>query len=300
MGGRRWWLGAVVFGAVAAMAMSMTFLSAERGARETPVITVTPAVTATSFPPSSEEPPPALPEPEPTPASPEPGLTPRKPGGGLAELAEGIDLGVVMRDLDTGTDLFAHNPDQGFDSASLVKILIALDALENQDEPEATVVRMLSTSDDDEASRMWSAGGGRRIVATWAEEIGMVGTSPPKNPNQWGDTLTTAADVALLYQYLLKAPNGAVVLKGLDGMTDYGQDGFDQRFGIPAAAGDRRWAVKQGWSCCAGHRTLHSTGLVGPDHRYVVVVLTGQPAGTGAASARARVTDIAAFLLSEH
>ncbi|MCS7479946.1 serine hydrolase [Umezawaea endophytica] len=286
MGGRRWWLGAVVFGAIAAMAMTATFLGAERTRSATPVITVTPA----SVPSTSEEPPVTLPAPT---SPPDPG--PLKPGG-LDELAEGIDLGVVVRDLDTGEDLHAHNPDQRFDSASLVKILIALDALEDQGEPDTAVVGMLSTSDDDEASRMWSAGGSTRIVVTWAERIGLADTSPPRDPNQWGATLTTAADVARLYQYLLKAPGGAVVLEGLEGMADHGADGFDQRFGVPVAAGERHWAAKQGWSCCTDHRTTHSTGLVG--HRYVVVVLTGQPVSTSAAVARARVTEIAEFLLS--
>jgi hypothetical protein len=91
-----------------------------------------------------------------------------------------------------------------------------------------------------------------------------------------------------------------VVLEGLDAMAEFGADGFDQRFGIPAAAGDRRWAVKQGWSCCSDHRTVHSTGLVGPNHRYVVVILTGQPVPVGAAGASAKVTQIAEFLLNEH
>jgi hypothetical protein len=135
-------------------------------------------------------------------------------------------------------------------------------------------------------------------VTTWAERIGLAGTSPPEDPEQWGDTRTTAADLALVYRRLLHDVDGPVVLEGLDGMADFGLDGFDQRFGIPAAAGDRHWAVKQGWACCRGHRTLHSTGLVGPGNRYLVVVLTGQPVGTSVPDARTKVTDIAAALLN--
>ncbi|WNV82259.1 serine hydrolase [Umezawaea sp. Da 62-37] len=290
MDGKRWWLGAVVFGAVAAAAMTIGLLGAERP-REAPTVAATPAVTAASIPPTSAEPPPEpVPEPAATPVPNEP--------GDLAALAEGIDVGVVVRDLDSGDDLASFNPDQEFDSASLVKILIALDALENGREPDATIVHMLSTSDDDEASRMWSDGGGGRIVSRWAKLVGLAGTSPPEDPDHWGDTPTTATDVAAVYRYLLKAPGGPVVLDGLDRMADFGADGFDQRFGIPVAAGARRWAVKQGWSCCAGHRTLHSTGLVGSDHRYVVVVLTGQPVETPVPEARARVTRIVENVLS--
>ncbi|MET1073042.1 MAG: hypothetical protein ABWY11_10395 [Umezawaea sp.] len=217
---------------------------------------------------------------------------------GLDELGRGIDLGVVVRDLETGRDLVLRDQDQSFDSASLVKVLIALDSLVSRRDPPEAVVAMLANSDDGEATRMWDEGGGPRIVTTWAERLGLAGTTPPDDPEQWGDTRTTAADLALVYRHLVHDDDGTVVLEGLDGMTDFGLDGFDQRYGIPAAAGGRHWAVKQGWACCRGHRTLHTTGLVGPDNRYLVVVLTDQPAGTPVPEARAKVTDIAAALLT--
>ncbi|PRY46631.1 serine hydrolase [Umezawaea tangerina] len=289
MGGKRWWLGAAAVGG-AAVAMTATLLGTGDVPR-TPVEATATRVVREDPPPPAVEPPSAV--------EPVPPVEPARSPGGLDELAEGIGLGVVVRDLTTGEDVVSVNPDQEFDSASLVKILIALDALADHRESDPTVAHMLATSDDDEASRMWSEGGGPRIVTTWATAIGLVGTRPPEDPDQWGATTVTAADLVRIYRFLLDDPLGAVVLKGLHGMTDRGADGFDQVFGVPAVAGDRGWAAKQGWSCCSDHRTTHSTGLVGPDNRYAVVVLTAQPVEVSAARARTRVTQVVEFVLSD-
>ncbi|MEO6088864.1 MAG: serine hydrolase [Umezawaea sp.] len=298
MGGRRWWLGAMVFGAVVAMAATSTHLGTgqEQGAvvlvavppSSAPVSPVVPTTSETSTPAPT-----TIQAPEPSPV-----IEPAKPGNYL-DVAGDIELGVVVRDRQTGEDLVSQNPDQRFDSASLVKVLIALEALGTGSQDPAEVSRMLSTSDDDAASRMWSTGGGNRIVTKWVKRLGLTGTAPPADPNRWGDTQTTAADMAAVYLHLFESPDGDTVISALDAMTDYGEDGFDQRFGIPAAADGRRWAVKQGWACCRNGRVLHTTGLVGDDQQYVVVVLTAQPASTTSTAARAKVTEITAALLTE-
>jgi beta-lactamase class A len=228
---------------------------------------------------------------------PSPVIEPAKPVS-YVDVAGDIDLGVVVRDRTTGEDLSSHNPDQRFDSASLVKILIALEVLRTGAQDPDEVSRMLSASDDNVANRMWSAGGGNRIVARWVTRLGLTGTTPPSDPNRWGDTQTTAADMAAVYLHLFESPDGDTVISALDAMTARGADGFDQRFGIPAAADGRRWAVKQGWACCRSGRVLHTTGLLGDDQRYVVVVLTAQPASTNSTAARAKVTEITAALLT--
>jgi len=210
--------------------------------------------------------------------------------------SNGIELGAVVHDRRTGKDVLLDQPDRQFESASLVKLLIALDAME-RGEPTSTVAHMLSTSDDNEANRLWGAGGAGRIVDKWAKRIGLTATRAPANPNKWGDTPTTAGDVAAIYRYLFGHPNGDVVVRALHDMTKFGADGFDQRFGIPNAANGRRWAAKQGWACCAGKRTLHTTGLVGADDRYIVVVLTSHPEKSTWASASATVTKIASRAL---
>jgi D-alanyl-D-alanine carboxypeptidase len=202
-------------------------------------------------------------------------------------------LSVLVRDRRTGEDVVSHRPDATYTSASLVKLLIAFEAL-RQSVPAETVAQMLSRSDDEIASRLWTRLGGSSIVTGWAARIGMTSTRPPADPGHWGSTVVTATDLARLYGYLMeKAPDATrqVILRALDGATARGADGFDQHFGIPGAVTATDWGVKQGWSCCDPGRDLHTTGLVG-DRRYIVVVLTAQPAPTGWATASQRVTAV--------
>ena len=68
------------------------------------------------------------------------------------------------------------------------------------------------------------------------------------------------------------------------------KDGFDQAFGLlsPDIRGDGSGAVaKQGWMCCfSGQYYLHSAGAVGPEKRFLVVLLTRQPRTKGWPAAR--------------
>jgi hypothetical protein len=74
-----------------------------------------------------------------------------------------------------------------------------------------------------------------------------------------------------------------------------GSDGFDQRFGIPSGT-KQPWAVKQAWTNNAESMSMHSTGFVGPDWRYTVVVLTEYPvAKNWATPARAVTAGVAAL-----
>ncbi|WP_329046817.1 hypothetical protein OG738_32795 [Amycolatopsis sp. NBC_01488] len=213
-------------------------------------------------------------------------------GASLAALAPGR-LSVLVRDRTSGRDVVSYRPGALYTSASLVKLLIAMEAL-RQGVPADVVAEMLSRSDDDVAGRLWAKLGGPAIVLSWAKRIGMTSTRPPADATHWGATLVTATDVTRFYAYLMdEVPAGIrqVVLRALDGATEHGTDGFDQFFGIPDAVKAADWAVKQGWSCCDPGRNLHTSGLVG-GRRYIVVVLTAQPATTSWATATQRVTAV--------
>ena len=54
---------------------------------------------------------------------------------------------------------------------------------------------------------------------------------------------------------------------------------YPQRFGIPEGLSAEPVAVKQGWMCCIGSDWMHlSTGVIGPDRRYVMAIGSMQAA----------------------
>lgn len=211
-----------------------------------------------------------------------------------------------------GGMLLQRAPHRVFRSASVIKLLIALDQLEKSDDP--LLGPMLRSSDDGAASELWRRNGRGAIVTRMARKIGLTETAPPpaEKPGFWGYSALSAADVVKIYRYLREeVPAGTreKVLGELRRATRCGTDHFDQYFGIPKAL-KRPWAVKQGWSgfgdapgrpCVdgavpalgpdlgVGRPVLHTTGIVGDK---IVVVLTLQPAGTSFSTAYRQLTGL--------
>ncbi len=227
----------------------------------------------------------------------------------------GVTAGVAVFDRQTGTFTEQLNPAMKFRSASVVKLLIALDYLWNRDPvtgipagDRAQLNSMLRSSDDDAASDFWVRNGGSAIVTRMARELKLTNTDPPpaNQDGMWGYTAMSAADTVKIYRYLLDqapAPVRDLIMGQLRQSTRCSAiDHFDQHFGI-AGAFDRPWAVKQGWSgfggpeagtCHSGasalgteaepldvtHPALHTTGTVGAGDRSIVAVFTLHPTGT--------------------
>lgn len=146
---------------------------------------------------------------------------------------------------------------------------------------------MLSRSDDGMANALWEADGGPEIVTRTAARIGLEATRPPADPSQWGDTSTTADDIVRTYRYLaerLPDPQRNVILDALADAPRQAADGRDQYFGIPDGLPGLPHAIKQGWMTEGDATVLHTTGLVGEHHRYVVVLLTSAPADPASAA----------------
>ncbi|WP_433337459.1 hypothetical protein [Spirillospora sp. CA-294931] len=205
-------------------------------------------------------------------------------------------------------------------SASLVKILIALDYLYtgggNVPPADLALLQpMLRASDDAAASTLWSRGGSTRIVERMVARIGLRDTAPPERPGMWGYTAISAADTVSVYRYLLEKADPRYrdfIMGNLHQAQECAADGWNQFFGIPRAV-PRPWAVKQGWSgfhnippggSCAPStgRTaeldgidltsgaLHSSGTVCEGDRKIIVVLTLHPVGVPSTDAAARLT----------
>lgn len=221
------------------------------------------------------------------------GAIPGKPKGQAANITSLVQqvakatVAAVVVDRQTGATLISENADRTFDSGSLVKVLIALDALRSHPHDSSVASRvttMIRYSDDDLASSFWVSEGGTSIVTRMGRVMGLQSIKPPNPPGEWGWTRLTANDMIRTYDYLMnKAPDGdrQTVLAAMASAAARGSDGFDQRFGIPhALGGSYPWAIKQAWATDDSTRSLHTSGFVGDNWRYEVVVMTEYSLGT--------------------
>jgi hypothetical protein len=203
-------------------------------------------------------------------------------------------VGALVVDRTSGAELLAIEPDRQFRSASLVKLLIAIDTLERGADPQTRkqIAIMLERSDDDIASSLWVAGHGPMIVTRTAGRLELSGTRAPRQPGRWGDVLLTAHDVAHIYEYVLtRLPDvdRELIVDALARAPRVAGDGFDQYFGIPDGLGGT-WAIKQGWSNSQSNLVIHTSGLYGQGWPYVVVLLTEHPLGVPTRTATRSVT----------
>jgi hypothetical protein len=247
---------------------------------------------------------PKNPAPRPAPDVPDvPDVPDKIPPGALANAAKstepGTTLGAVVFDRTTGETVLALDADRPFRSASLVKLLIAIDTLQRGTggEDRQRVARMLAMSDDGLASALWVAGGGPELVTRTSAALGLTGVRPPEVPGQWGEVVVTPRDVVTVYRHVLALPpaDRELIVGALGRAPRYAADGFDQYFGIPDGL-SASWAIKQGWGNNSTSMVLHSTGLVGPGLRYVVVLLTEHPLGSGWQTSAQSVTAAATAL----
>ncbi|WP_433257064.1 hypothetical protein ACQPYK_19345 [Streptosporangium sp. CA-135522] len=175
---------------------------------------------------------------------------------GEPHVPAGVAAGYVVFDRQSGKVTSHRNAHRKFRSASVVKILIAIDYLEShRSVPRndlALLKVMLRVSDDNAATSFWTRGGQGRIIERTARKLGLTDTAPPPAglPGFWGYTSLSALDVTRTYRYLLDRADPKVsglILGHLRQAEQCGSDGFDQYFGIPRGVA-RPWAVKQGWS----------------------------------------------------
>lgn len=187
-------------------------------------------------------------------------------------------------------------------TASVAKLFIADNVLLQEAQGKLTLSPaehqtldvMLRSSDDGAAEKFWSQGDGSAIITEVANRYELSSTAPPPD-GRWWNTVSSAPDLVHYYDLLLDGAGGLppdranVILDDLATSTATGVDGYPQRFGIPEGLWDEPVAVKQGWMCCVGENWMHlSTGVVGADRRYIVVIASLQP--TDDATARATIT----------
>jgi hypothetical protein len=212
----------------------------------------------------------------------------------------GATISVAVLDRVTNQMLTGGN-DQLVAIASVAKLFIADDVLSQ--EPSSALSSadrqaldsMLRSSDDGAAATFWAARGGDTVINDVASRYGLTSTSPPGD-GQWWNTISSASDLVHYYDTLLNGAGGLsgeraeIIVNDLAGSTANGSDGYPQRFGIPDGLYAEPVAVKQGWMCCMdGASWMHlSTGIIGADRRYVMVIESLQPSDD--TTARATIT----------
>ncbi|MES5820711.1 hypothetical protein [Streptomyces sp. RG80] len=249
-----------------------------------------------------------------------PSERPAQADAASVQVPAGVTAGVAVFDRQTGAFTEQLNSSATFRSASVVKLLLALDYLWDRGPgyvvpaaDRAWLEPMLRSSKDSAADNYWSDNGGSAIITRMVQRLGLRDTAPPPatHPGYWGYTALSARDTVAIYRYLLDsapAPVRDFVMGNLRKSTRCASDGFDQHFGV-AGAFEKPWAVKQGWSgsyekgtcgpagTTSATRTasaapaaaadvdltrpaLHSTGTVGAGDRSIVAVFTLHPVGT--------------------
>lgn len=216
----------------------------------------------------------------------------------------GADITLLIKDRNTGR-IVSNGNGRSIVIASVVKLFIADDLLFGGDplspEDVGNFQSMLRSSDDSAAEVFWNRGGGSSIITRVAERYGLDGTAPPTD-GRWWNTVSTAADLVRYYDMLLSGAGGLprekaeMIVSNLAASTSDGIDGtqpdgvYPQRFGIPEGLYAAPVAVKQGWMNVIGNDWMHlSTGVIGADRRYIMVIGSDQSAG--ADDARATITD---------
>ena len=218
--------------------------------------------------------------------------------------ANGATIAVAILDR-ANNQMLSNGNDQLVAIASVAKLFIADDLLSHDSSsPDGTgqlssadrqaLDSMLQSSDDGAAETFWAARGGETIVNGVAGRYGLTSTTPPSD-GRWWNTMSSASDLVHYYDVLLNGSGGLsgeraeIIVNDLAGSTATGADGYPQRFGIPDGLYAETVAVKQGWMCCIGDSWMHlSTGIIGADRRYVMVIESLQPSDD--ATARATIT----------
>jgi hypothetical protein len=215
--------------------------------------------------------------------------------------ARGATLSVAILDRATH-QLVSNGNSQIIATASVAKLFIADNLLLQESQgrlalspaDHAALDAMLQSSDDGAAETFWGQDGGDAIITQVAHRYGLSSTAPPSD-GRWWNTISSAPDLIRYYEGLLDGSGGLpaeqarLIFNDLAQSTPTGVDGYPQRFGIPDGLYAEPVAVKQGWMCCIGADWMHlSTGVIGADRRYIMVIESLQ--ASDEATARETIT----------
>ncbi|MGF7235095.1 MAG: serine hydrolase [Frankia sp.] len=193
------------------------------------------------------------------------------------------EVSVAIYDAVTGRTVMVNDPTtSGWEMASTVKLSIAVALLARAGAgaqlsagQHRLALQMISVSDNAAASQLWSSLGGAPAMGRFFARLGMTSTVPDP-ANQWGLTLTTAADQlavlrAAAYPNPVLGGAGRIALDELLHTVIPGQ-----RWGVPNGVPPGvAVEVKNGWLPYGGGWIIDSLGHVhGAGQDYVMAVYT--------------------------
>lgn len=218
-----------------------------------------------------------------------------------------MTLGVAALNADTGELAVGANGKMQFFSASIAKLVLVVEILDtsrsvNKPVPDTDmklIKRALSGSDDGAMNVLWGTYSGVKAISNVAARLSLGGIKTTADPDQWGEVLVTAADLALLYRHVLRemAPEDrAVIVGALAAAQQIAVDGYYQFFGLLGNGASERVYAKQGWVTYRPSRQyLHSAGVVHDartNNDYALVLLSIQSPNPGTKAAAERITTV--------
>jgi hypothetical protein len=192
-------------------------------------------------------------------------------------------------------------------AASLTKVVVVVDMVDRQrtegvvvtDADRDLIRSALGPSDDLAMDDLWTRFDGQGAIGRVSARLGLSGTHPPSDPSYWGEMATSPDDIVRLYEHVLAmpGPDRDLILGALAAAPPVAADGFAQDFGLLAPGAVSAPIAKQGWMCCFDTTAyVHSVGLIGEDHRFVVALLSRQPYDDDFVTARDGLTAVAAAI----
>ncbi|NUS43063.1 MAG: tat pathway signal sequence [Mycobacteriaceae bacterium] len=193
-------------------------------------------------------------------------------------------VGYVVRDRVSGGSYANGNANAPIWTASTIKLATAADlltrnrsgALHLSGGDYADIDRMLHTSDDDAADRLWFAYAGPDHLAfnNAFRGFGMTGLVPQAGFTRfypyWGFQKCSAADLDRLMTHVLTGlhPDDRNYL-----VTRMRTVDANQQWGVWGAGPAQRPGLKDGWSEEQGGWVVNSVGFVGPGERYTLAIM---------------------------
>lgn len=230
---------------------------------------------------------------------------------GAAEEAadDSTQLAVAVLDRVTGESVAGGRGGEPFFTASLSKVVVAVDVLDRRrleglavtDADLDLLRRALGPSDDNAMNALWSRFDGAGAAGRVSSRLGLTATSSPRDPTQWGEMTVSAADTTRIWEHVLDempAVDRDLLVADMQAAPPRARDGFDQAYGLLSpevdGGGGPGAVAKQGWMCCfSGISYMHSAGAVGSDQRFVVALLARVPRSDGWEAARQELDRIA-------